>query len=81
MASRLVLALDETDPARALSIAKEVSPFVAKIKINYPLVLSAGLDIVTKISEFENRMRLKNNVIKLKRKIAQYVFDENKYPF
>ena len=34
-----------------------------------------------KISEFENRMRLKNNVIKLKRKIAQYVFDENKYPF
>ena len=54
MASRLVLALDETDPARALSIAKEVSPFVAKIKINYPLVLSAGLDIVTKISEFSS---------------------------
>ena len=54
MASRLVLALDETDPARALSIAKEVSPCVAKIKINYPLVLSAGLDIVTKISEFSS---------------------------
>ena len=52
MSSRLVLALDETDPARALEIAKQVSPFVAKIKINYPLVLSAGLEIVTEISKF-----------------------------
>ena len=52
MASRLVLALDETDPARALDIAREVAPFVAKIKINFPLVLSAGLDIVTEISKF-----------------------------
>ena len=42
MSSRLVLALDETDPARALDVAKNVAPFVAKIKINYPLVLSAG---------------------------------------
>jgi orotidine-5'-phosphate decarboxylase len=47
-----VLALDETDPARALDVAKSVAPFVAKIKINYPLVLSAGLDIVTEISKF-----------------------------
>jgi len=52
MASRLVLALDETNPARALDIAKEVAPFVAKIKINYPLVLSAGLEIVKEISKF-----------------------------
>ena len=52
MSSRLVLALDETDPARALDVAKSVAPFVAKIKINYPLVLSAGLDIVTEISKF-----------------------------
>ena len=52
MASRLVLALDETDPARALDIAREVAPFVAKIKINYPLVLTAGLEIVTEISKF-----------------------------
>ena len=51
MASRLVLALDETDPARALDIASEVAPFVAKIKINYPLVLNAGLKIVTEISK------------------------------
>ena len=52
MSSRLVLALDETDPARALDVAKSVAPFVAKIKINYPLVLSAGLDIVTEIYKF-----------------------------
>jgi len=52
MASRLVLALDETDPARALDVARSVAPFVAKIKINYPLVLSAGLEIVTEISKF-----------------------------
>jgi orotidine-5'-phosphate decarboxylase len=47
-----VLALDETDPARALDVAKSVAPFVAKIKINYPLVLSAGIKIVTEISKF-----------------------------
>ena len=51
MASRLVLALDETDPVRACRIAEEVAPFVAAIKINYPLVLSSGLDIVTDISK------------------------------
>ena len=54
MASRLVLALDETDPARALKVAKEVAPFVSKIKINYPLVLSAGMQIVTEISKYSN---------------------------
>jgi len=51
MASRLVLALDETDSVRACRIAKEVAPFVAAIKINYPLVLSSGLGIVTEISK------------------------------
>ena len=51
MASRVVLALDETDPVRARRIAEEVAPFVAAIKINYPLVLSSGLGIVTEISK------------------------------
>ncbi len=51
MASRLVLALDETDSVRALRIAEDVAPFVAAIKINYPLVLSSGLEIVTDISK------------------------------
>lgn len=52
MASRLVLALDETDSVRACRIAEEVAPFVAAIKINYPLVLSSGLGIVREISKF-----------------------------
>ena len=34
-----------------------------------------------KLLEFKNRMHLKNNVIGLKRKIAQHVFDQNKYPY
>ena len=51
MASRLVLALDETDSVRACRIAEEVAPFVAAIKINYPLVLSSGLGIITEISK------------------------------
>ena len=51
MASRLVLALDETDSVRACRIAEEVAPFVDAIKINYPLVLSSGLGIVTEISK------------------------------
>ena len=33
------------------------------------------------ISEFENRMRLKTNVVGLKRNIAQYVFNNNSYPY
>ena len=34
-----------------------------------------------KISEFENRMRLKTNVISLRRKIAKHVYDNNGYPY
>ena len=34
-----------------------------------------------KISEFENRMRLKTNVISLKRKIAKHVYNNNGYPY
>ena len=37
--------------------------------------------IEQKLLEFKNRMHLKNNVIGLKRKIAQHVFDQNKYPY
>ena len=34
-----------------------------------------------KISEFEDRMRLRTNVISLKRKIANHVYDKNGYPY
>src|SRR3990172_197962 len=44
--THLILALDVTDRAKALAIAKACVPFLDAIKVNYPLVLGAGLDIV-----------------------------------
>lgn len=49
--SRLVLALDETNVEKALKIASDVSEYVDAVKINWPLVLSAGPEVITKISE------------------------------
>jgi len=51
MNSRLILALDVTNPERAMEIAEEAAPHLAFVKVNYPLVLSAGLDVVTEISK------------------------------
>ena len=60
-----------------------VDRIMSKVQIANVAIFEEGNSplLDQKISEFENRMRLKNNVIKLKRKIAQYVLDENKYPF
>ena len=52
MDSRLILALDVTNLAEAMKVAKEAAPHLAFVKVNYPLVLSAGLDVVTEISKF-----------------------------
>ena len=49
---------------------------IAAIYTNNPSSL-----VDQKIIEFENRMRLKTNVIGLKRKIAQNVFESNGYPY
>ena len=49
--SRLVLALDETDGEKALAIARSVGDIVDAIKINWPLVLSEGPQMITKLSE------------------------------
>jgi orotidine-5'-phosphate decarboxylase len=48
---KVILALDETDPAKALAIARSTAPWLAAVKVNYPLVLSAGLGIVREIAE------------------------------
>jgi orotidine-5'-phosphate decarboxylase len=48
--TRLVLALDETNPARALRVAELVGGQVDAIKVNWPLVLSAGPAIITELS-------------------------------
>ena len=50
--SGLILALDETAPAKALRVAEDVSGYVDAIKVNYPLVLSAGMEIVEQVSKF-----------------------------
>jgi len=47
----LILALDETDPERALWVGEQVSEHVDAIKVNYPLVLSAGMEIVERLAE------------------------------
>ncbi len=49
--TRLVLALDETDGDKALSIVNEVSEYIDAVKINWPLVLTAGPEMITKLSK------------------------------
>lgn len=51
MDSRLILALDETDGAKALKVAESVSGIIDAIKINWPLVLSEGPGMITRLSE------------------------------
>lgn len=46
----LILALDETDAAKAMDVAEAVSGVVDAIKINWPLVLSAGPDMIDHLS-------------------------------
>ena len=49
--TRMVLALDETDGDRALSIVKDVAEYIDAVKINWPLVLTAGPEMITRLSE------------------------------
>jgi len=50
----LIIALDETDVTKALKTAEAVSSNVDAIKINWPLVLSAGPDMITQLSQFSD---------------------------
>lgn len=50
--TRLVLALDETDKRKALHVAESISDYVDAIKINWPLVLSAGPEMITELSKY-----------------------------
>lgn len=50
----LILALDETDVDKAICIAESVSEYVDAIKINWPLVLSAGPEMITRLSEISD---------------------------
>jgi orotidine-5'-phosphate decarboxylase len=42
----LILALDVTERSRALDIANKVYKYVDAIKLNYPVVLSTGIEII-----------------------------------
>lgn len=48
----LILALDVLSREEALRVAEAVAPHLDAIKIGYPLVLAAGLDIAGPLSEF-----------------------------
>jgi orotidine-5'-phosphate decarboxylase len=49
--TRLILALDETDGAKAMRIADDVADLVDAIKINWPLVLSTSPKTITELSK------------------------------
>ncbi len=49
----LVLALDVLDRNRALKVAKDVADYVSHIKINYPIVLSCGTEIIGELSKIK----------------------------
>jgi orotidine-5'-phosphate decarboxylase len=49
--TRLVLALDETDRDKSLAIVDGVSEYIDAVKINWPLVLSAGPEMITELSK------------------------------
>ena len=46
----IVLALDVTDRARAVRVAEAAAPFIDAFKVGYPLVLGAGLGMVTELA-------------------------------
>ncbi|MBO4798293.1 MAG: orotidine-5'-phosphate decarboxylase [Candidatus Methanomethylophilaceae archaeon] len=50
----LILALDETDGKKALDVAGKVSEYADAIKINWPLVLSGGPEMITKLSDYSD---------------------------
>ncbi len=49
--SRLILALDVLDREKALEIARKTAEHLHAIKIGWPLVMNAGMGIVSEISE------------------------------
>ena len=51
---RLILALDVLNEEKAIKIANETEEYLHAIKVGYPLVLSAGMEIVRKLSEIGN---------------------------
>lgn len=51
--TRIILALDVTTKDDALRIVREVKDYVDAIKVNWPLVLGAGPEIITELSKIK----------------------------
>lgn len=49
----LILALDFEDRRGALKIAENLADLVEKFKVNYPLVLSAGIKVISELAEIK----------------------------
>jgi orotidine-5'-phosphate decarboxylase len=50
--TQLILALDVVSRDRALTLAEQLKDYFDAIKIGYPLILNAGLEVVKEISSF-----------------------------
>uniref|UniRef100_A0A7C3M9I0 Orotidine 5'-phosphate decarboxylase n=1 Tax=Archaeoglobus fulgidus TaxID=2234 RepID=A0A7C3M9I0_ARCFL len=50
---QLILALDVLNEEKALELAERVKEYVDRIKVNYPLVLSAGIGVMRKLSKIK----------------------------
>ena len=51
--SRMILALDVLEGERAIQISSEISEYISFIKINWPLILSAGVRIISELSRIK----------------------------
>lgn len=49
----LILALDVMDGKKAVEVAEKTTEWIDLIKVNYPLVLSAGIGVIKKLSKFK----------------------------
>jgi len=49
--TRMILAIDETDGKKAVKVVNDVKEHIDAVKINWPLILSAGPEMITKLSK------------------------------
>jgi orotidine-5'-phosphate decarboxylase len=50
--TRLILAMDVTDRYAALDITEKTAAYLDAVKVGYPLVLAAGVDIISEMARF-----------------------------
>lgn len=50
--THLILAMDVTDRDAAMAITEKTAPYLDAVKVGYPLVLAAGVDIISDLARF-----------------------------